>query len=260
MIALVLAAALQAASPGDSLSVQPLRSPELQASLIAHPDLLQSATWADPPQQIEWPRVAFDTPVEGEVTLGCVVDTAGRAKVCEIVSETPEGSGFGEAAIAGQDLFRWHPARFNGEAIESRIQFNVNFRLEGPPQANPELEAMLMPVAEAISAQGYATGGCRHFADPATVQHWDEMQTAIREHPNAEYRYYDRMFTEGYRAGRESATALAAGQSDPTASRCADMWQWADQLQKDAAPAFSKLEALSFPNERQQYRPAPDMP
>jgi|TARA_R110002051_G_C8632763_1_gene485008 hypothetical protein len=260
MIAFWFAAALQASSPGESPSVQPVRSPELQAMITANPELVQPPTWAESPKQPEWPRAAFEADVEGSTTIACVVDTAGQARVCEIVSETPEGWGFGEASIAARDLFLWHPARFNDEAIESRVQFSVNFRFAETQQASPELNALLLPVAEAIHANGYATGGCRHFADQATVRHWDEMEVAIRERPNAQYRFYDRMFTDGYRAGTAYAAEYAARSGDPTASQCADMRRWADQRQKDAAPAFNKLEALSFPGEMQQYRPSPDEP
>tara|TARA_R110000787_G_C13334550_1_gene437667 strand:- start:114 stop:803 length:690 start_codon:yes stop_codon:yes gene_type:complete len=228
--------------------------------IIANPERVQPPTWAETMQEPEWPRAAFETSVEGEVTLGCVVDTAGRARVCEIVAETPEGFGFGEAVMANVASLRFHPARFNDEAIESRIQFGVNFRFAETQQASPELNALLMTVAEAISAQGYAAGSCRHRADPATVQHWDAMQIALREHPNAEYRFYDRMFTEGYRAGREFGAEYSAQFGELTVSQCADVGRLADRYQTDAAPAFSQLEALSFPGEMQQYWPSPDGP
>lgn len=66
----------------------------------------------------------------GRVVLTCPVSASGHMQSCWIMSETPEGAGFGEAALAGVPQARLQPRTVDGVAVDSMISFAVNFRLE----------------------------------------------------------------------------------------------------------------------------------
>jgi hypothetical protein len=251
MFAVVLAAMLQSGSPPEAAPAGPVRSPELQAQIDAHPERLQPARWTGEPQpNPEWPTATWRASIEGEAALSCVVGISGAARVCEAVSETPVGSGFGQAALSVYPLYRWTPAMFDGEPVESRVEFRVPFHFG--PTMKPDAD--LRAVTQAIQSDGYATGACRRFADPAIVQKWDAMQTAIQDHPTADYRFYDQVFSQGYAEGR----IFASEHDGPTEARCAELRQWADERRKSAIPSLNKLDAKVLPDERAQFRPAPD--
>jgi hypothetical protein len=155
-----------------------------------------------------------------------------------------------EAALSVYPLYRWTPAMFDGEPVESRVEFRVPFHFG--PTMKPDAD--LRAVTQAIQSDGYATGACRRFADPAIVQKWDAMQTAIQDHPTADYRFYDQVFSQGYAEGR----IFASEHDGPTEARCAELRQWADERRKSAIPSLNKLDAKVLPDERAQFRPAPD--
>lgn len=250
MIQLVLAAVIQAASAEGEQQTSPGRSPELAARIEANPELLLPARWASGLNPgPEWPRAAYEAGLEGQAILTCIVDTAGRARLCQAVSETPEGSGFAEAALSAADEFRWSPATFDGEPVESRVSFAFPFRFGETVKSPPELQLVM----EAISADGYATGACRMFAEARVRRHWENVEVAIRERPTAEHRPYNRIFVDGYRRGQE----WTAEEGTPTRSQCDTLRRWAADLQKDAVPALRKLDAQMLPDERQQFRPEP---
>ena len=84
--------------------------------------------WVQRPRNPErfYPRDAFIRGVAGEVVLDCDIDVDGRL-VCTVVSETPQGLGFGEAAlrIAGAHVMR--PATRNGAPARGRYRMVVPF-------------------------------------------------------------------------------------------------------------------------------------
>lgn len=65
----------------------------------AGPALITDPTWLRRPSDLEryYPRRAITRNMSGMVTLDCIVSRAG-ALDCAVVSETPEGWGFGAAA------------------------------------------------------------------------------------------------------------------------------------------------------------------
>ncbi len=248
MFVLIMAAALQTVPPIAGELGEVVRPPELQAQIAAHPERLENARWTDAPwPNAEWPRAAWEASIEGEATLSCVVEITGVARTCAAIAETPEHSGFGEAALSVFREFRWQPALFNGEPVESRVQFRIPFTFGPTVKSGPDLRQVMT----AITAAGYATGACRRFRDPTTVARWDALQTAIDEHPTADYRFYDHVFVDGYVRGR----TFAAEHEAPTATRCDEIQRWADDLKTAALPALQKLDARFPPDDRGQFRP-----
>jgi TonB family protein len=56
-----------------------------------------------------WPKGAFKTYKAGHVTLRCNIDAHGLAESCDVASESPQGQGFGRAALKMRHTFRLPP-------------------------------------------------------------------------------------------------------------------------------------------------------
>jgi protein TonB len=76
-----------------------------------------------------YPQRAMRMEMQGAVSLDCRVSTAGLLN-CAIVSETPSGWGFGEAALRIAADQRMAPAMRDGSAVEGRYRMQVPFRLQ----------------------------------------------------------------------------------------------------------------------------------
>ena len=248
MSVLLIAVLLQVVSADSILAGQVERSPELQARIRANPELLEPARWAEALETTpEWPRAAWEASLEGDATLICVVKVDGTAKVCEIAEETPEGSGFGAAAMTAQHLFRWIPAQFDGVPVESTVRFTMPFRFGEVVKGDPDTRAVI----QAIGADGFAVGYCRSYTDPDILRRWDDLAQQMTERPTAEYRPYDHIFIDGYRKAGEQI----AEHGDPTFPECARIRAWSADANQRAIPAFRKLDARIPPKSRQDYRP-----
>jgi protein TonB len=78
---------------------------------------------------VYYPRRALNRGIEGEAALTCVVSVTGHLD-CAVVSETPTGWGFGEAAIRIARDHRMVPAMRDGIAVEGRYSMRVPFQLD----------------------------------------------------------------------------------------------------------------------------------
>lgn len=67
---------------------------------------------------------------EGEVTLQCTANRDGQLSGCVIVSEYPEGQGFGEAALKSAGQARLTPRTIRGTPANASVRFTTRFRLE----------------------------------------------------------------------------------------------------------------------------------
>lgn len=83
-------------------------------SLITRPDWLVRPT----PQQLAgfFPRGAKTT--SGRVSLSCTVLSDTTVSNCHVTEETPEGQGFGEAALKASKTFRMSPQTVDGEPTD----------------------------------------------------------------------------------------------------------------------------------------------
>ena len=72
-----------------------------------------------------YPERAMRANLSGKVVMDCLVLTGGTLADCKLVSETPEGYGFGESALKMSVLFKMK----GGEC--SRVQVPVSFK---PPR------------------------------------------------------------------------------------------------------------------------------
>ncbi|MDB5441590.1 MAG: energy transducer TonB, partial [Caulobacteraceae bacterium] len=94
---------------------------------------------AQPPQKADWLRMptaaqltsvfpsgAQEAGVSGRVILSCLVDTAGQARSCLPVVESPVGWGFGTAALVVSKYFQMKP-RDASAALDETAIIPLNF-------------------------------------------------------------------------------------------------------------------------------------
>ncbi|MEZ5957886.1 MAG: TonB family protein [Hyphomonadaceae bacterium] len=86
--------------------------------------------WVRQPRDLAryYPARALARGMTGQVLLNCRVDTVG-ALHCVVASETPEGWGFGAAALRIAEDYRMVPATREGLAVEGRYRMRVPFEM-----------------------------------------------------------------------------------------------------------------------------------
>jgi TonB family protein len=73
-----------------------------------------------------WPSKSTFT--SGKATVECKVNTRGVLFDCKVLTEEPEGAGFGSAAIALTPQFLMKPPMVNGALVEARVRIPMTFR------------------------------------------------------------------------------------------------------------------------------------
>jgi protein TonB len=97
----------------------------------AGPVEITAPRWLQRPRDLAryYPRRAIERTIEGEVLLDCLVSTIGMLD-CRVLSETPGGWGFAEAALRIAGDHRMAPAVAAGQAVEGRYRMRVPFEIE----------------------------------------------------------------------------------------------------------------------------------
>jgi protein TonB len=79
-----------------------------------------------------YPQRAQEQEIEGKATIRCVVNANGTVSNCSVVSEEPEGSGFGQATIRASSKFRMRPQMVDGEPMEgATVNITLRWTLGG---------------------------------------------------------------------------------------------------------------------------------
>lgn len=78
-----------------------------------------------------WPKAAMGRSGGGSAVIGCKVSLQGLLFDCKVLSETPEGLGFGGAAIAMTPQLLMRPARRDGQPVVSSVRIPVKFEVFG---------------------------------------------------------------------------------------------------------------------------------
>lgn len=85
------------------------------------PHLITNPDWARKPTAMEidgfYPLKARLLGVEGRVTITCKVAVSGVLEACAVVDETPEGEGFGAAALRLTRVMRMTPQLYDGQPV-----------------------------------------------------------------------------------------------------------------------------------------------
>ena len=79
-----------------------------------------------------WPTEALRRSIGGKATISCTVTVQGLLRACQVVAETPQGAGFGGAALTLSRQFLMRPARENGVPIEAVVSIPINFAAPTP--------------------------------------------------------------------------------------------------------------------------------
>jgi len=118
----------QALSPTPA----PQPTPQPQDTGPREPVTITDPVWVSRPRNPErfYPREAFMQGLAGQVVLDCNVDVEGRL-TCVVASETPEGRGFGEAALRIASAHVMRPATRDGAPAPARYRMVVPFSPSG---------------------------------------------------------------------------------------------------------------------------------
>jgi protein TonB len=74
----------------------------------------------------------MDLGKEGQATITCSVKANGTVENCNIDSESPEGMGFGNAAVRLSKLFKMKPQTSDGQPVEgAKVSIPIAFKLAG---------------------------------------------------------------------------------------------------------------------------------
>ena len=122
----------EATSPVELIPVAPAPEPTATDPLVAREedaDGVAPPRWARQPAPFFPDRAARRGIDRGEVELVCEAYASGRVGACTVLSETPPGARFAEAALASMGDARVLPRRGDGVPTDSRIRFVIHFRL-----------------------------------------------------------------------------------------------------------------------------------
>ncbi len=118
----------------------PLFTADTGAGLVTQslpaPPVITAPDWLHRPGPDEfsrlYPQAALARNLSGQALLDCRVAANGKVAGCELVSETPVGVGFGEAARKLAGYFQMRPQTSDGQPVDgARVRIPISFRLAG---------------------------------------------------------------------------------------------------------------------------------
>jgi TonB family protein len=99
----------------------------VSAALIA-----SAATAQEAPPQLLYPRAALEQGVGGEATVRCMVRDDGHL-TCEVMQESPQGVGFGDAVLAMSESWRMPTQKPDGTSTAGGLVVRTVEFSPGPP-------------------------------------------------------------------------------------------------------------------------------
>lgn len=75
-----------------------------------------------------WPAGQFSAGARAQVVLTCDVDVHGLAEQCRVAYESPQGKGFGAAALALRPTFKFAPIQGPDGPVDGQLNIGINYR------------------------------------------------------------------------------------------------------------------------------------
>jgi protein TonB len=122
--------------PGPpTLTQEPVLPPAPNVELIQGPPVIEHPDWLRRPTGEDlarhYPRRALEQELSGRAQIACSVTAAGRLQSCVVVSETPAGRGFGDAALKLSRAFQMRPQTEDGRPVEGgRVNIPITFEVK----------------------------------------------------------------------------------------------------------------------------------
>ncbi len=131
----------------------------MQQAPNARPFEVVKPAWVTRPSASDisdyYPKAAFASKSEGSAMLSCRVSAEGGLYACRVISEGPEGEGFGKAALNMTGLFEMRPMKIGGRPIEGAV-VKIPFRFVIPPQPDNLGPAIALGVICVLAVVGFA--------------------------------------------------------------------------------------------------------
>lgn len=98
--------------------------------------LIVDPKWLSQPSAEEmsrfYPDHAIDLDLSGQASLFCGVVASGKLTDCRVISETPAGAKFGDAALKLANFFRMSPRTVDGQPVDGGLtRITITFKLAG---------------------------------------------------------------------------------------------------------------------------------
>ncbi len=190
-----------------------------RAETVTNPDWLVRPSAED--MSAAFPDLAAGLHITGRATVSCHVDTIGRARNCEVISSSPEGLGFEQAALKLTEVFRFSPKKIDGRPVPGGT-VRVPIRFTIPNDNNP-------PTAPALPAAS------RHAVDLAL-----QMAPVLEQKLREDYGAQATKITEDIQ--RYDPLAAAAARSAYKAAVESMSLEWAKQIAKVHAQLMTEEE------------------